>query len=281
MDRPVAMPHLALLLLVLAGCGGGGGSPGGGGDRGQALADEGFRVVRTSPFHGEMAVPRDATVEIVLSESFRAASATPDAVRLREDSTDQAVAGTLELDADGRTIRLAPDETLTLATRYRLTVTTALESAAGATLAEDHEVVFTTAVSDGSLLPPPGPVTIRVLDSGSFSAVTSRWYVVARNSVEYGAMWARHRPPMPPGVGAPDVPPPTVDLAKEMVIAVFLGPRSWGDRVYITSVEEREGILTVVSTEVPGTAAVACHPYEIIAVSRRDGVVSFIHATAQ
>jgi hypothetical protein len=160
-------------------------------------------------------------------------------------------------------------------------VTTALESAAGDTLPEDHEVVFTTVVSDGSPLPPPGPITTRVLDSGSFSAVTRRWCVVARNWTEYGAMWARHSPPMPPGVGAPDVPPPPVDFATEMVIAVFLGPRSWGDRVYITSVTEKDGIVTVVSMEVAGTTAVASHPYEIIAVTRRDGVVSFVHSSAQ
>jgi hypothetical protein len=143
---------------------------------------------------------------------------------------------------------------------------------------------FTTGMSEPPPIiitpPPPGAFTYRILESGLHSAITTAENVVARTAMEYSEMWARHRPPWPPGIGAPEVPPPQVDFATEMVVAVFLGHRTFSERVTFISVAAGGGGLQTAYLEIPGMAAGVTHPYEIIAVTRVSGPVTFAHSIA-
>jgi hypothetical protein len=100
--------------------------------------------------------------------------------------------------------------------------------------------------------PPPGPTvpTLRVLLAGVSSAIHAEETAVVRDWPSYGALWARHSPPMPPGVGAPDIGPPAVDFGKEIVVAVFLGDRMNGETAEFTGVVAEGDGLRVAWSEV-------------------------------
>ena len=95
---------------------------------------------------------------------------------------------------------------------------------------------------------------------------------VAKTAAEFQALWQKH---------APGRPVPTVDFAKNMVVAVFLGSRpSGGFAAEITGVSS-EGDATVVrwAERKPGPGQMASQvmtaPAFIATVPRRDGPVRF------
>jgi hypothetical protein len=130
---------------------------------------------------------------------------------------------------------------------------------------------------------PPGgtPANFRVLEEGAGSAILIAELAVARDMTEYGALWSRHRPPPPPGVGAPVEAPPAVDFATEIVVGIFLGGRpTTGFSVAILAAEwEGNGIRIDWEERQPGTGCVVSpaitHPYLLAAVSRTEGPVDF------
>jgi hypothetical protein len=114
------------------------------------------------------------------------------------------------------------------------------------------------------------------------SAVTTAMTAVARDQTEWSVLWAQHSPPMPPGVGAPDVAPPSVDFSTEIVAAVFLGTRSSGGyTVSVLSVEAEGEDGAVVNWEerAPGAGCIVTtaltQPFVLIAMKRVEGPVSF------
>ncbi len=108
---------------------------------------------------------------------------------------------------------------------------------------------------------------------------------MARDPSEYSLLWARHSPPMPPGVGAPDRAPPAVDFSREIVVGLFLGSRPTGGFRIRVDAAEREGEgARVSSTEErpgPGCAViqVITSPYVLLAVSRVPGAITFSRRT--
>jgi hypothetical protein len=96
--------------------------------------------------------------------------------------------------------------------------------------------------------------------------------VVARTNAEWEALWRAH---------APGRPEPTVDLTKNMIVAVFLGSRpSSGYMVQITGVRREGDALVVQWSEVAPAkgqmaAQVMTAPSHIVQVPRHDGPVRF------
>ncbi len=136
--------------------------------------------------------------------------------------------------------------------------------------------------------PPPGPSgpALRILDTGLYSAIHAGETAVARNWTEYGALWARHHPPVPPGLGVPDVGPPNVDFATEIVVAVFLGDRSNGETATVLAVAAAGTGAAVTWAEVllgPGCPVPMYvqmpSPYALAAISRVAGTVTFSKQT--
>lgn len=133
-------------------------------------------------------------------------------------------------------------------------------------------------------LPPPGPPvpTLRILLAGAYSAIHAEETAVVRDWPSYGALWARHSPPMPPGVGAPDIGPPDVDFGKEIVVAVFLGDRMNGETAEFTGVAAEGDGLRVAWSEVllgptcpvPMYVTIPSH-FVFAAISKTAGAVAF------
>jgi hypothetical protein len=127
----------------------------------------------------------------------------------------------------------------------------------------------------------PGPMTFRILASGSASLITTAQTRVARDWTEYGQLWVEHNGSMPPGVGAPDVGPPIVDFDKEIVVAVFLGTKpTSGFDVSILSVKALGSGAQVdyLEREVGpgcGAAAVITQPFVLAAITKVSGSVMF------
>jgi len=127
----------------------------------------------------------------------------------------------------------------------------------------------------------PLPLTFTELLSGSYSTIQVARTFVVKNAQEYSIFWSQHSPPMPPGVGAPDVAPPFVDFSKHMVVGVFLGPRNTGGySVKITSVEALgNGAKVSYEESQPGPNCVVTqaitYPFVIAIVTRVDGPVTF------
>ena len=117
-----------------------------------------------------------------------------------------------------------------------------------------------------------GDAPLRALDKGDQSNVDDARQVVARTAPEWTTLWRQH---------SPDLPRPTVDFAREMVVGVFLGSRpSAGFAIDIVSARDDHGALTVRYREtIPPPGAIAAQvitsAYCIVALPRRDGDVRF------
>jgi hypothetical protein len=104
------------------------------------------------------------------------------------------------------------------------------------------------------------------------SAIDRPEQLVARTAAEWQTLWQRH---------APGRPAPAVDLAKNMVIAVFLGSRpSGGYGVEITGIRTDGTTLVVQYAERrPAAGQVAAQvmtaPAHIVSVPRQTGSVRF------
>jgi hypothetical protein len=122
---------------------------------------------------------------------------------------------------------------------------------------------------------------MRILDSGEFSAITAGELAEARDFTDYGQLWSRHDPPMPPGIGAPDIGPPPVDFSKEIVVGVFLGSRPMTGYAAAILAVDRNGDGATVSWEErqPGPDCVGdtvvTSPFVLVAVTRGAGALDW------
>jgi VWFA-related protein len=124
----------------------------------------------------------------------------------------------------------------------------------------------------GKPSPPSTPIQMITINSDMMSGIDRPQQTVARTQSEWEALWSRH---------APGRQAPPVDLAKNMVIAVFLGSRSSGGyQIQITGVRREGDALVVQWAErrpAPGMVAaqVMTAPSHLITVPRHAGEVRF------
>ena len=117
-----------------------------------------------------------------------------------------------------------------------------------------------------------GVPPLRVLEKGDQSNVDDAQQVAARTTAEWDTLWRRH---------SPDRDQPRVNLAREMVLGVFLGSRpTAGFGVEILNTLDEQGVLVVRfrETRPPGDlllAQVITSPYHLVAVPRHSGDVKF------
>jgi hypothetical protein len=117
-----------------------------------------------------------------------------------------------------------------------------------------------------------GVPPLRVLEKGDQSNVDDAQQVAARTTAEWDTLWRRH---------SPDRDQPRVNLARDMVLGVFLGSRpTAGFGVEILSTLDEQGVLVVRfrETRPPGDlllAQVITSPYHLVAVPRHSGDVKF------
>ncbi|MBQ5948439.1 hypothetical protein [Massilia sp. ST3] len=121
-----------------------------------------------------------------------------------------------------------------------------------------------------------GSLALRTLDHGNASLVASPRKVVVRDEAAFRALWAEH--------AGPEAKAPAVDFASQMVIGVFLGPRSTCYGTSIEQVSRSADHITVhqVNTEPgPGIACIALvgHPAHLVAVERSELPVEFAEET--
>jgi hypothetical protein len=113
---------------------------------------------------------------------------------------------------------------------------------------------------------------MQTLNADMMSGVDRAEQAVARNDSEWKALWQRH---------APGRPAPSVDFAKQIVVAVFLGSRpSGGYQVQINGVRaEGDALVVQWSESRPGPGQVAAQvmtaPSHIVVVARHTGTVRF------
>lgn len=111
---------------------------------------------------------------------------------------------------------------------------------------------------------------------GDMSAIDEPRQVVARTIAEWDALWKAH---------GSSQPLPTIDMTRQMVVAVFLGTRSTaGYAAEVLQVREDGGALVVEWRErrPPAgaiTAQVLTAPYHIVTVPRREGQVRFVETS--
>ena len=123
----------------------------------------------------------------------------------------------------------------------------------------------------------PGGGEVMTIARDQMSGVDRPRQVVARTEAEWKALWRDH---------AGDTPPPPVNLASRMVVAVFLGSRgSAGYAVEITGVRKDGDALVIVWREMrPGADAVAAQvitsPAHLATVPRFEGAVRFEKAAS-
>jgi hypothetical protein len=98
-------------------------------------------IAWSDPVNGTVAVPVSAVLFIEFDESIDPLTATSSTLVLY-DSADQAVAGVVNLSADGRMLSLVPDVPLVPAATYRLDITGGVRDLAGNSAG--GEVTFTT-----------------------------------------------------------------------------------------------------------------------------------------
>ncbi len=134
--------QLFTLACFLAGCGG------------DASGPAALRVVSVTPADLAAGVPLAATVTVVVSESLDASTVSGVNVRLKRDTAT--VPSALQLSPDGRSVTLAPTGALGNNHRYRLELTTALESAGGQRLAAPFQSIFSTLTDTASVGDPAG-----------------------------------------------------------------------------------------------------------------------------
>ena len=120
----------------------------------------------------------------------------------------------------------------------------------------------------------PRPLSVRVLDSGSRSGVTTPQESVIRGPEEWQRLWQAHQ------VGAaPQRPLPAVDFSRELSIAIFAGQRPTGGfAVGVEQVtESASGIEVSYRVTAPPPGAIVSQaltsPFQIIAVPSRTASV--------
>jgi VWFA-related protein len=163
----------------------------------------------------------------------------------------------------------------------RETIVNVLPGVPGATGSAPAGATTTRPVSPGAPVAPsaPGapsaaaaPVQMQTLNSDMMSGIDRPQQSVARTPDEWQALWQRH---------APGRPAPTVDLTRDMVVAVFLGSRpSGGYQAEITGIRTEGNVLVVQWAErrpAPGQVAaqVMTAPAHLVTVPRYDGDVRF------
>lgn len=122
---------------------------------------------------------------------------------------------------------------------------------------------------------PPGALLLRILDAGEMSHVGTSQTWTARTPAEYATLWGAHRT-------SGSVPAPSVDFATEIVVAVFLGPRTssgYGVDMY-QAVAQADGAVILWDETTPGTGCppglpVVITPYAIAALTRVEGLVTY------
>jgi PrcB C-terminal len=113
---------------------------------------------------------------------------------------------------------------------------------------------------------------MRTIARGDQSGVDTARQVVVRTAAEWTALWRQH---------APEQPPPAVDFAKEMIVAVFLGTRNTaGYSVEILGADAGQGSLTVrYRQRAPApdaiTAQIITSPFHIVAIPKSSAEVKF------
>jgi hypothetical protein len=131
------------------------------------------------------------------------------------------------------------------------------------------------ALNAGAVVSAPAgdsPVPFVTVDHGVRSGVREPLQALVRTPEEWRALWTRH-------AGRP-APPPPVDFASEMVVAIFLGTRpTSGHAVEITQVRSTGHGIEVTyreRTPPPGTLLrpVLTIPFHIIRMPRSDEPVS-------
>jgi len=116
------------------------------------------------------------------------------------------------------------------------------------------------------------PVKFTTVDRGQQSNIEEARQAVARTSAEWTALWKQH---------AGDRPRPAVDLAKSMIVAVFLGSRPTGGfEVEITGIEKEGADLVVTWREHrPAKGAMLTQiltmPFHLVATEKHSGPVKF------
>jgi len=161
--RAARAPRLLVVLAtVLAtslavSCGGGGG---GSSDDGKDQKVKGFRVLRTDPPNGAIAVPIDSAIEITFSSPVRPFSVDNENVLLALRGSGAEIRGAVTT-IDGSTVAVfTPNSPLLLNTKYRIRVLEDVLSSSGTPLGEAYEGTFTTSVTGGGGQPPPPPPTV-------------------------------------------------------------------------------------------------------------------------
>lgn len=124
---------------------------------------------------------------------------------------------------------------------------------------------------------PHGPVPVRPVGMGSYSALAEPSQAVVRDPVAWLDLWNRHV------AGTHEIPqPPPVYFDREMVVAVFQGRQSTaGYRIAITGAEVVAGDLRVyILREAPPpggvTASVVTSPFHMVAMPQLPLPVHFI-----
>ena len=118
------------------------------------------------------------------------------------------------------------------------------------------------------------PLSLRVLDSGSRSGVTTQQESVIRTPEEWQTLWQAHH-------ADGGRPLPAVDFSREMSIAIFGGQRPTGGfAVAVEQVtESTSGIEVAYRVTSPPPGAIVSQaltsPFQIIAVPSRRGPVRF------
>ena len=113
---------------------------------------------------------------------------------------------------------------------------------------------------------------------GAHSRLTDALDVVVRTADEWTALWARHAGPGPP--------PPAVDFARQMIVAVFAGRRpTSGYGIEITGVHVVDQEIQVVYQErTPAAGAISLPvvttPFHVIRIPRSELTVRVLHSPA-
>lgn len=115
-------------------------------------------------------------------------------------------------------------------------------------------------------------VTFRTLARGADSRIDARRELIARTPGIWHLIWYKH-------CGKED--PPSIDLTREMVVAVFAGKRpTTGHSVQVVNVTREEGTIVVhyreQIAEAISAAATPATPFHIIAVPSAGLPVRFV-----
>jgi hypothetical protein len=113
---------------------------------------------------------------------------------------------------------------------------------------------------------------LRSLDKGSHSDVSAARQATVRDREEWASLWRAH---------GSSRPLPGVDFSREMVVGVFLGSRpNAGFAVEIVGYREAGDAVVVQYREITPapdaiTAQVIVSPYDMVAIPKRAGSVTF------